>query len=313
MDLKRHLQLRHVFCLATGAMISSGIFVLPGLAHAEAGPAVVLSYLVAGLLAIPALLSVAEITTAMPKAGGDYFFFNRALGPAVGTIAGLLTWFSLSLKGAFAVVGMAALSRVVAAAAFDPFPGFEAIVGGSLTLVFVAVNLCGSKEAARLQVILVVGLLALMGVFVAFGLGPALSEQGIQRLHPFLPGGMKSLFFTAGLVFVSFGGLLNVASVAEEVDKPGRNIPLGMMLSLLIVCLLYAVIVFITGAVLDHETLHATRTPISDAAGVFLGRGGAIALGVGAFLAFVTTANGGILSASRYLLALAVTASCPRP
>lgn len=90
-------------------MISSGIFVLPGLAHAKAGPAVVFSYFLAGLLATAGLLSIAELTTAMPKAGGDYFYISRGLGPATGTIAGLLSWFSLSLKSAFALIGMAVL------------------------------------------------------------------------------------------------------------------------------------------------------------------------------------------------------------
>ncbi|MDY0169165.1 MAG: amino acid permease [Thermoguttaceae bacterium] len=98
MKLKRNLGLLDVFCIASGAMISSGIFVLPGLAHAQAGPAVVVSYFLAGLLASVGLLNVAELATAMPRAGGDYFFVTRTLGPAVGTIGGLLTWFSLSLK-----------------------------------------------------------------------------------------------------------------------------------------------------------------------------------------------------------------------
>ena len=107
--LSKQLNLLHVFCIASGAMISSGIFVLPGLAHAKAGPAVVFSYFLAGLLATAGLLSIAELTTAMPKAGGDYFYISRGLGPATGTIAGLLSWFSLSLKSAFALIGMAVL------------------------------------------------------------------------------------------------------------------------------------------------------------------------------------------------------------
>ena len=71
--LKKELTLLDVFCIATGAMISSGLFILPGLAFAKAGPAVILSYLIAGIFCLPTLLSMAELTTAMPKAGGDYF------------------------------------------------------------------------------------------------------------------------------------------------------------------------------------------------------------------------------------------------
>ena len=107
-SLRKGLGLAHVFAIASGAMISSGIFVLPGLAFARSGPAVIFAYLGAGLLAGCGMLSIAELSTAMPKAGGDYFFVARGLGPAAGTVSGLLSWFSLSLKSAFALAGMGA-------------------------------------------------------------------------------------------------------------------------------------------------------------------------------------------------------------
>ena len=112
-DLKKKLTFWDVFCVATGAMISSGLFILPGLAFAKAGPAVILSYVIAGLFCIPTLLSMAELTTAMPKAGGDYFYIMRGFGPLLGTVAGFSTWFSLSLKGAFALIGMGAYLSII--------------------------------------------------------------------------------------------------------------------------------------------------------------------------------------------------------
>ena len=93
MKLKKELTLLDIFCIASGAMISSGLFILPGLAHARAGPAVVLSYFIAGLLAMTGMLSQAELVSAMPKAGGTYFYVTRAMGPTVGTVDGLITWF----------------------------------------------------------------------------------------------------------------------------------------------------------------------------------------------------------------------------
>ena len=107
-DFERSLGLRHVFVLSTGAMISSGLFLLPGLAAAKAGPAAVLAYLIAGILAIPAMFSVAELATALPRAGGSYYFLARAVGPAGGTVTGMATWLSLVMKDAFALVGMSA-------------------------------------------------------------------------------------------------------------------------------------------------------------------------------------------------------------
>jgi len=302
MKLKRGLGLIHVFCIASGAMISSGLFILPGLAHARAGPGVVVSYLLAGLLAATGLLSIAELTTAMPKAGGDYFFITRGMGSAVGTVAGLLNWSSLSLKSAFALVGMAALVRLVV-----PIDAW--VVGAALCVVFVAVNVLGVREAARLQVALIAALLGLMLLYVVKGL-PAVD---VQHFEPFAPGGARAIFSTAGFVFVSYGGLLKVASVAEEVRNPGRVIPLGLILSLLVVSVFYTLMVFVTSGVLPAEELNNSLTPISDGAGVFMGRTGRIALGVGAMLAFLTTANAGIMAASRYLLALSRDRLLPSP
>ena len=105
-QLKRDLGLIDIFAIASGAMISSGLFILPGLAYAKAGPAVIFSYAIASLLIIPSVLSKAELSTAMPKAGGSYFFIDRSMGPLMGTIGGFAAWFSLAFKSAFALVGI---------------------------------------------------------------------------------------------------------------------------------------------------------------------------------------------------------------
>jgi len=291
--LDKTLGLFSVFCIAGGAMISSGLFVLPGLAHAQAGPAVVFSYLFAGLLAATGMLSVAEIMTAMPKAGGDYFFITRTMGPAAGAVAGLLSWFSLSLKASFALVGMAAFLAPVLQ--WNPL-----MVSLPAALVFVGVNLTGARHAGRLQVLLVISLLALMALYVFFG------AQDIRwgLFEPFVPRGWSAVFSTAGLVFVSYGGLLKVASVAEEIKDPGRAIPLGMISALLVVGFFYVAMVFVTSGVLGAADLDHSLTPMSDGARAFFGPSGAVVMSVAAGLAFVSTANAGIMAASRYLLAL---------
>ena len=74
MKLKKNISFVGVFSIASGAMISSGIFILPGLAYDKTGPSVFISYFLAGILALIGILSVIELSTAMPKAGGDYFF-----------------------------------------------------------------------------------------------------------------------------------------------------------------------------------------------------------------------------------------------
>jgi len=291
--LRKDLTLIHVFAIASGAMVSSGLFILPGMAHAMAGPGVIWSYLLAGILATAGALSIAELATAMPKPGGDYFFIARGFGPGVGTIAGMLSWFALSLKSAFAIVGMATFLALIV-----NVNGL--VAGAALCLVFIVLNMVGVQEAARVQVVLVFGLFGLLALYVFVGLSHVRSEL----LIPFAPHGLAPIFTTTGFVFVSYGGLLKVASVAEEVRDPGRVIPLGLVLSLVSVTICYTLAVTVTSGVLETEMLDGSLTPLSDGGKVIMGPFGYAAMSIGAILAFVSTANAGIMAASRYLLAL---------
>jgi len=291
--LAKRLGVLDIFCIAFGAMVSSGIFILPGLAHAKAGPAVVVSYLLAGCLMGSAALSTIELVTAMPKAGGDYFFITRAMGPAVGTVLGLLSWFALTLKSAFALVGIWAFGEKLL-----PFDSRAVVVG--LAVFFTLLNLWGTKGSSLFQTIFVLVLLSLMSLFVVLGF----PHVRIQNYVPFTPYGWNAVLATAGFVFVSYGGLIQISALAEEVKNPSRTIPLGLLSALGVTIAGYCLMVFVTAGILGSESLDASLTPISDAAAVFMGRSGEIALTVAAMTAFLTTANAGILSASRYLLSL---------
>ena len=293
MELKKQLNLLDVFCIASGAMISSGIFILPGLAFSYAGPAVFVSYLLAGVLALVGVLSVTELSTAMPKAGGDYYFVTRSMGPLVGTVSGVMSWFALSLKTAFAVFGIA---EVVFLLTGTPILVTAAIVCAA----FAILNIIGVEAAAKLEVYLVIGLLAILGVYCVVGK----FQFQITHFRPFLPEGTNSVLSTAGFVFVAYGGLLNVATISEEVKNPKRNIPLGLLLSVLVITVLYTVVLIITVGVMDPQRLSGSLSPIADAAEQLSGKPGYILVTAAAFMAFITTANAGIMSASRYPLAL---------
>lgn len=301
MELKKELKFIDVFSLATGAMISSGIFILPGIAFAQAGPSVFISYFLAGLLALTGAFSIVELSSAMPKAGGDYFFITRSLGPLFGTVSGLLSWFALSLKTAFAVIGLAEILFIFWGVPLIP----SSLV---LTAIFVTINIVGVKEAGKVEVIVVSLLLIIMMLFVAIGL----PNVTVSHFEPFTPNGVNSLFLTAGFVFVAYGGLLNVSSVAEEVINPKRNIPLGIFASLAIVTALYSLITFIAVGTVPAESLSGSLTPISDSAALFAGEPGRIILTVAALLAFISTGNAGIMAASRYPYALSSDKLIPR-
>ncbi|WP_135805672.1 amino acid permease [Halorussus marinus] len=292
-ELERDLGLFAVIAISIGAMIGSGIFILPALALKMAGPAVILAYLAAGLLVLPAALSKAEMATAMPEAGGTYIFIERGMGPLLGTIAGLGTWFSLSFKGALALVGGVPYLVVL----FD-LPVKPVALG--LAAFLVAVNMLGAKQTGRLQVGIVAAMLAALVWFVGGGAGSIEAAQ----YEGFFAKGAGGLFAATGLVFVSYAGVTKIASVAEEVENPDRNIPLGILGSLGFTTLLYVLIVFVVVGIVPGEVLSGSLTPMADAAEVALAQPGVVIVVVAAVLALVSTANAGILSSSRYPLAM---------
>ena len=302
--LQKNLTLFDVYAISTGAMFSSGFFLLPGIAYAQAGPSVVLAYLLAGVAVLPAMLSMSELVTAMPRAGGTYYFLDRALGPLVGTVGGLGAWLALVLKSAFALVGLGAYLGL-----FFDVPIKPIAIG--LTVVFLLVNVFGAKETSGLQRLLVSALVAILALFVIEGL-LSLGDAGVnireERFTPFMPHGTIGLLSTVGLVFVSYAGLTKVASVAEEVQNPDRNLPLGMVLSLLTATTIYVLGVLVMVAVLEPDSLAADLTPVASAANVVMhwlpGRMELWLVVIAAFAAFASTANAGIMSASRFLLAM---------
>jgi len=262
--LERKLGALDVFCIASGAMISSGLFVLPGLLYARIGPAVILAYLFAGILVVPAMLAQIELATAMPKAGGSYFFIERSMGSVAGTIGGLANWFSLGLKSAFALVGISAFATLI----YPDLTGIQVkIIALAACLFFTMLNISSVKMTGSLQVLLVLGLLVLLGLYIIEGI----MLIDVQRLSPFFIGERAAFMAAVGMAFISFGGLTKVASVAEDVTDPARVIPLGMISAFLIVVVLYCLTVFVTAGVLDHDELAGSLTPLSTGGGKMMG------------------------------------------
>ncbi len=293
MELKKDINFFGVFSIATGAMISSGIFILPGLAFTMAGPAIFLTYLLAGVLALAGVLSVIELATAMPKSGGDFYFINKTFGPLLGTISGFLGWFTLSLKSAFAIFG---ISEIVFL-----FWGISPLISGLvLCTIFVIINIFGVKEAVAFQNILVAGLLALMLAYISFGL----PNVDASRITNVLSTGFNTIVITAGFVFIAYGGLLQVVNVSEEINNPKRNIPLGIISSITVVTIIYTIITYIITGTLPAKEFSGSLTPVADSARLFMGSPGFWAISIASLIAFVTTANAGIMAASRYPLAL---------
>ncbi len=290
---KRKLNLIDIFSIATGAMISSGIFILPGIAYAKTGPSVVLSYIIASLFALPGMLSMAELITAMPRTGSETYILLKGLGPDVGFVAGLIACFSLITKAAFSLIGLSILIQNILR-----LPIW--FIASVLCVILFYFNLLGLKKATLLQNILVIFLILIMFCY------PALSFKEINLSHfrPFFKKDIISVFSTAGFVFISYAGLLKISTVAGETKRPGKYLPIGMFSSYFVILILYTISVFTTIGILGEEKLSSSLTPLADGAYKIIGIWGRIIMNIGAIFAFVSTANAGMMSAARTLIPL---------
>jgi len=300
--LRKELGLFGVYAIATGSTLSAGFFLLPGLAAEKAGPALVLAYLVAVIPLIPATFSVIELGTAMPRAGGVYYFLDRSLGPLFGMIGGIGTWLALVLKVAFALVGMGAYLTVFVPEL--PITPVAVAIAAALTLL----NYFGAKKSSRVQGLLVTILLAILGGFLlggTFQIQPA-------NFRGFFDAGFSGILATAGMIYISYVGVTNVASLSEEIRKPERNLPLGILLALATAVFVYGLGTAVMVGALPMTTLMGNLTPVADAAGVLFGPVGIVVVSVAALLAFISVANAATMSASRYPFAMSRDHLLPR-
>ncbi len=302
--LKKQLGFMDVFSLAAGAMISSGLFVLPAVAYDVAGSGIVIAYFLAGLLMLPAIFSQLELSTAIPKAGGTYFYIDRILGPLMGIIAGFGNWFSISLKSAFALIGIGAFATLV-------FPGITdlqiKLIAIGACVFFTATNLFSTHFSGKIQVVFVIFLLGILGVYIGWGY----NEVDFSHFKDLSNTNLSDIFATTGMVFISFGGLTKIASMAEEVKDVKKNLRKGMFYAFVVVEIIYILCMIVLIGVMEPASINKSLTPISSSSFVFAGNIGLIVTAIAAMFAFITTANSGIMSASRSPLAMSRDSSLP--
>jgi amino acid transporter/nucleotide-binding universal stress UspA family protein len=313
-ELAKDLGLLSALTIGVGTMIGAGIFVLPGQAAAAAGPAVALSFVVGGVISLFTALSASELGTAMPKAGGSYYYVNHALGPLFGSVAGWGNWMGLAFASAFYTLGFGEYLTT-----FLPLPaltlgpvGLTSYQLGALLAgaAFIGVNYIGAKETGGIQIVIVT---LLVGILTAFSVLGVL-QADLSTLRPFFPpetGGTTAVLPATGLVFVSFLGFAKITTVAEELKNPGRNLPLAVVGSVLIVTVMYAIIMVVLMGVVNWRQLapEFTTTPVLDVAEIAFGTVGLAALGVGlltfaGLLATASSANASILASSRINFAM---------
>ena len=317
-ELAKDLGLLSALAIGMGTMIGAGIFVLPGVAAQEAGPVVVVSFVIGGAIAMVNALAVSELGTAMPKAGGGYYYINRGLGPLFGSISGMGDWMGLAFASAFYCIGFGGYLTELLTGTALALPTLEfglfavsdiqlgALVAG---LLFVGINYIGAKETGGVQTVIVTVLLGILTVFAATGFlhfdWTTLTTDGLAPTDA----GYGAILPGTALVFVSFLGYAKIATVAEELKNPGRNLPIAVIGSVAVVTMIYAVLVATMVGIVPWHSLDDS-VPVSQVAEItFAGIPVLDAIGVtlislAAMLATASSANASILSSARINFAM---------
>jgi amino acid transporter len=315
-ELERSIGLAGGLSVGVGTMIGAGIFVFPGLAAGRAGPSAAGSFAIGAVIALLVALPASELATAMPKSGGGYYFISRALGSLPGAVVGISIWLGLVFATAFYLVGFGNYAAAVLAEAGVSLGGVPVVV--PLALVFgvflTALNVMGTDNAAKLQNYVVGLLLTILVVFLSYGGLDALGVFGAASTpEAFMPFGPLPMFTTAALVFTSYLGFAQVATIAGDIKKPGRNLPVAMVGSVLVVGVLYVATIFVATSAFGSARLSGFgETAIVEVARAFVGRPGAIAILFAGLLATVSSANASILSTSRAVFAVSRDALLPK-
>ena len=292
-ELQRDLGFWSALTIGAGTMIGAGIFLLAGRAIAAAGPGAVLSYAIAGVVCILTAAAAAELATGMPTSGGDYYFVSRSLGAAFGAISGVGIWLSLTVAIAFYLVGTGEFLAQV-----TPLPQVVGALTGAAVLM--VLNVVGAKVSGSAQIVIVLALMVILGVFVVGGV----FQADVVNLSPFLPEGGGAVLSTTALVFVSFLGFVKIAAVAEEIKKPEKNLPRALIGSVVLVTILYVLIVLVIAGVFTSDELQDIPDPLTRIARMAFGSAGATGIIIAGLFATLSSANASILAASRINLAM---------
>ena len=311
--LERKLGLFSVVIISLSAMLGSGLFVLPALVMLDLGGGIPvagiwLAYLIAALAIMPAACSKGELSTAMPSSGGSYVYIERTFGPMVGTIAGIGLWSASMLKSAFALIGFKAYLWVL-----------EELLGVSINLqhsalillaLIVIINILGVSRIKKVQTPIVLAVMIFMFALSIWAMLTMEMNWGVAFDKEAFGTSWEDVAYASGVVFVAYAGVTKIAAVGGEIKNPSRNIPYGMILSLIIACILYVFLSIVMVASVDVTAyMNADGTAREDPLYVLSYAIGGSTMGVIAAVFAVTvltaTALAGILATSRFPFAMA--------
>jgi amino acid transporter/nucleotide-binding universal stress UspA family protein len=316
--LSRNLGLLDITMIGVGAMIGAGIFVLTGIAAGVAGPAIVLAFLLNGIVTTFTALSYAELGSSFPEAGGGYLWVKEGMGGTQGFIAGWMSWFAHAV--ACSLYGLGFGRFAVEIWILTGLPTFG-LTETQMTLAFMIlivslfsfINVRGASETGTIGNVVTIAKVVILLAFIGFGLYAMIQRPDsleVFKENP-LPNGIGGVFLAMALTFIAFEGYEIIAQSGEEVINPMRNIPRAIFISIVVVVVIYVLVGFVaigavtqTGGLPVWEYLAgAKEVAIVRAAEEFMPAGGILIL-ISGLASTMSALNATIYSSSRVSFAM---------
>ncbi len=296
-ELKKELGLIHVVMLCTGAIMGTGIFIIPGVAGGLMGPGSMILWVLIGLLTIPISLCFIELASSYNVTGGPYVYVREAFGDFWGFITGWSAWLMACIYIGTHTMAIRYYLDFFYDLSFVESAVLYAGVIGIITLV----NYAGVKQGGRTQLFLTLGTFTVLAVFIIFGL----PKVDLANFDPLFPLGLSALGMTAVLIVEPFIGWETTTVIAGEVRDTKRNIPLGLLISTILIMAFYMLTVFVTLGVMNWEMLAESVSPMADVmAFAYNNFMGAMMTG-GAIIVSLACLNAWILTTARVPYAMA--------
>lgn len=251
-ELSRNLSLLHITMMGVGMMIGAGVFLGVGNAIKVAGPGgVILTFALNAVIALFTAMSYAELSSAVPKAGGAYNFARIAFGRGTSFLAGWMEWFASSVAGSLYAVTFALYTvHYLTQLGIIRADGFalllvEKVVAVTVACFFIYINYRGASETGTMGAIFTLGQTATLAFIALVGIVTAILDPArLANFKPFLPNGWDKLLITMGFTYVAFEGFEVIAQAGDEAIEPRRNLPKAMIYSIVIVVFTYVGVAF---------------------------------------------------------------------
>ena len=306
--LRRALKMRHLIMLSVGGTIASGFLLASGGAIALAGPGVVITYLIAGLVAIGVMACLSELSVQGQTAGGFAKYAETSIGPLVGFLTGSNYW--------LAWIGGSAAEAVAVGTFAQALPPFHStpvwLIAFVVITVDIAINLVGVLLMGNYEFALSTIKIVALAVFVIFCIGamlgigsPASGTSNFTSHGGFLPFGVAGLFTSFLLVFYAYTGIEMISVTAEESVHPEKDIPRALMGTAALVTVIFMAAILAMVAVVSWKTLGTSSSPLVDALNAIHAPIFANLMTLAIIIGSISAIDCGIYSGSRVVFALA--------